>query len=35
VDVSYNPIGPEGAEALIKVLHEDNESLESIGDIKG
>lgn len=35
VDISFNPVGAEGAEALVKVLYEDNESLESLGDIQG
>ncbi|KRX06458.1 hypothetical protein PPERSA_05071 [Pseudocohnilembus persalinus] len=32
-ELQGNPIGQEGAEALLTVLHEDNESLESLGEI--
>ena len=33
IDISYNPIGTKGAESLILALKEDNDSLESLGEI--
>lgn len=33
MDISKNPIGPNGAEALIKSLLECNETLGSLGDL--
>lgn len=33
VDISNNPIGEEGAVALLKVLKETNETLASLGDL--
>ena len=34
VDISRNPIGPEGGQALLNVLLMDNETLGSLGDIE-
>lgn len=33
VDISNNPIGDEGAMALLRVLKEANETLASLGDL--
>lgn len=33
VDISNNPIGDEGAVAILRVLKEQNETLASLGDL--
>lgn len=33
VDISNNPIGEEGAVAILRVLKESNETLASLGDL--
>ena len=33
VDISMNPIGPQGAQLLLKTLNEDNDTLGDLGDL--
>lgn len=34
VDISHNPIGSKGANAILKVLKESNDTLMTLGDIE-